>query len=113
MSQETIPTVTVMRGTVAVRINATDYDPSVDKLAPESEEPAPAAPVAEEPAPAAPVAAVVETATVPALGLLKKGRRYFVVSQETSEPVSIDGIDEDGYTTEAAAVAAAQAAMAG
>lgn len=115
MSEEMLPTMTVIRGGNAVRINVTDYDPKNDKL-PEDEKPRKAAAPAPkpepqpepapEPEPEAPAAAVQ-------LGLLKKGRRYFVVDLATSEPVDLDGIDVDGYTAEADAVAAAQAAMAG
>lgn len=106
MSYETLPTMTVIRFGEPVRINVTDYDPKVDKL-PENEKPRKAA------APAPVVEPQPESPAALQLGLLKKGRRYFVVNLATSEPVVLDGIDADGYTTEAAAVAAAQAAMAG
>lgn len=104
MLHETLPTMTVIRFGEPVRINVSDYDPKVDKL-PEDVKPRKSAAPAPEPQPEQPVAMQ--------LGLLKKGRRYFVVDLATSEPVDLDGIDTEGYTTEAAAIEAAQAAMAG
>lgn len=113
MNEEMLPTVTVIRDGNPVRINASDYDPKVDKLA--KGEPAPKAPepVAEPAMAAEPTQEPTVTADPVQLGLVKKGRRYFVVNAATSEPVELDGIDADGYTTEDAAIAAAQAAMAG
>ena len=94
MLHETVPTMTVIRFGEPVRINVSDYDPKVDKLASDSPKPA------------------VEPAVEPVqLGLVKKGRRYFVVNAITGESVEMDGVDSDGYTTEEAAIAAAQAAM--
>lgn len=104
MLHETVPTMTVIRFGEPVRINVSDYDPKVDKL-PEDAKPQKSAAPAPEPQPELPAALQ--------LGLLKKGRRYFVVDLATSEPVDLDGIDTEGYTTEAAAIEAAQAAMAG
>lgn len=111
MSYETVPTVTVMRGKATVRINASDYDPKVDKLVETAPAPEPEVVVEAAPEPE-PEAAVADEQPVQ-LGLVKKGRRYFVVNVATGEPVELDGIDVDGYTTEAAAIEAAQAAMAG
>lgn len=111
MSEEMLPTMMVIRGGSPVRINVTDYDPKNDKPAEDAKsrkaavkpEPQPEP----QPEPEAPAAATQQ------LGLLKKGRRYFVVDLATSEPVDLDGIDVTGYTTEAEAIAAARAAMAG
>lgn len=102
--EEMLATVTVLRDGNPVRINATDYNAAVDTLAPDSPEPAA---VASEPAAVAPEPA----ADTVQLGLVKKGRKYFVVDASNGEPVAIDGIDADGYTTEAAAIEAAQGAM--
>ena len=109
--EEMLATVTVLRDGNPVRINATDYDAAVDTLAPDSPEPAA---VASEPAAVASEPAAVASepaADTVQLGLVKKGRKYFVVDASNGEPVAIDGIDADGYTTEAAAIEAAQGAM--
>lgn len=103
-AEEMLPTVIVMRGNMLVRINADDFDPKVDKLAKGENAP--------EPTPAAQPAPEPQSTAAVQLGLVKKGRRYFVVNATTGEPVEMDGIDADGYTTEAAAIEAAQAAMA-
>lgn len=108
MLHETLPTMTVIRFGEPVRINVSDYDPKVDKL-PEDVKPRKSAAPAPEPQPEP----QPEPPAALQLGLLKKGRRYFVVDLATSEPVELDGIDIEGYTTEAAAIEAAQAAMAG
>ena len=128
MSDETLPTMTVIRFGEPVRINVSDYNPDTDTMpgdAKPRKAPAPEPQAAPAPEPQAVPAPEPQAAPAPApapapepsastqLGLVKKGRRYFVVDLATSEPVDLDGIDADGYTTEAAAVAAAQAAMAG
>ena len=107
MAHETVPTMTVIRFGEPVRINVTDYDPEADQL-PDGE----SAPIV-EPTVEPTVESTVESVAANQLGLMKKGRRYFVVNLATSEPVELDGIDAEGYTTEAAAIEAAQAAMAG
>ena len=96
MSYSSCPTVVIFRDGNPVRINESDYDPVVDGEC----QPDIFSPVAE------PVAEPV------ALGLLKKGRKYFVVNQTTSEAVEMDGIDPEGYSTEAAAIEAVQAVLA-
>lgn len=120
MSDETLPTMTVIRFGEPVRINVSDYNPDTDTMPGDAKPrkapaPEPQAAPAPEPqaAPAPAPAPAPEPSASTQLGLVKKGRRYFVVDLATSEPVDLDGIDADGYTTEAAAVAAAQAAMAG
>lgn len=116
MSDETLPTMTVIRFGEPVRINVSDYNPDTDAMpgdAKPRKAPAPEPQATPAPEPQAAPAPAPEPSASAQLGLVKKGRRYFVVDLATSEPVNLDGIDADGYTTEAAAVAAAQAAMAG
>lgn len=114
MSYETVPTITILRNGDPVRINASDYVEGVDELA--SGQNAPEAAQDENltnlDVPTEPTPVLPENAPQPVqLGLVKKGRKYFVVNAGTGEPVEMDGIDSDGYSTEAAAVEAAQAAM--
>lgn len=76
--------------------------------------PAPPAPAAQDvpptgqttpPAPPAPVDPVAPPATAPvdpALMVTKKGRKHFVIDQ-AGQPVTVEGIDPEGYATDQAA----------
>lgn len=94
---EILPTVRVVRNGNECIINETDFNSETDKRV-DAAEPTPA-----------PVAVAAEPTGQ--LGILKKGRKFFVVDTGTSQPVEREGLDASGYASEAEAVQAAQSAM--
>lgn len=88
---EILPTVRVIRNGNECIINEADFNPETDSHVDAAVEPTP------EP--------------TGQLGILKKGRKFFVVDTGTSQPVEREGLDASGYASEAEAVQAAQSAM--
>jgi len=99
-----LPTVTIVRDGVHVRINESDYDPKTMTLAdaPDTVEPVPT----EQPAPVEPVA----DAPAPTLIVMKQGRKFFIADlmgqKVEGEAAAALGIADTGYATEAEAAAA-------
>ena len=102
---EIIPTITVIRDGVECVINESDFDPATDKKG--------AAVPADKPKRGRQPASAPEVAP-PAplqLGVTNIDGRFFVVDLVTGEKVTVDGIDENGYDDDTAAIAAAREAM--
>ena len=119
---ETCPTMTVIRNGTECVINVDDFDPATDKKGDEAPKrgrkpaaaPTPAAPAAapeqvQEPAPtlAAPATAPEQVQ----LSVKREGDKFFVVDAATKSKVTLEGVDENGYDTDVAAIKAAQEAM--
>lgn len=102
-AEEMTDTIIVKIGEQVIRINASDFDAETMEVV-DAPEPAIAA------APVADIAPVTDSAPVQ-LGVVKQGRKYFVVDAATSLPVDIEGIDKDGYKTDVEAIEAAQKVM--
>lgn len=94
---DSIPTVLIKTENGPVLINEADFDPKTMKLADVEAAPAPAP----EPAPVAPAAPVTPTQLL----VMKSGRKFFI-RDSMGQEVTAEGIDKDGYTTEAAALEA-------
>lgn len=94
---EILPTITVFRNGTECVINETDFDPATDKHLNEKPAKAPKA---------------SKSKATGQLGIMQSGDKYVVVDTGTNEPVEAAGLDVAGYATEAAAIAAAQAAIA-
>ena len=99
-SHGTVPTVTIVRDGVHVRINESDYDPETMTLA-------------GDPAPVEPVQTTEPTVTTDAptqLIVMKQGRKFFIADlmgqKVEGEAAAALGISDAGYATEAEAQAA-------
>jgi hypothetical protein len=91
-----LPTVTIKTKNGAVRINESDFDPDQMELFDAVTEPA--APAPTEPAAPAP--------TEPQQLLVMKSGRKFFIRDNMGGVVEAEGINPDGYSTEAAALEA-------
>jgi len=102
-SHGTVPTVTIVRDGVHVRINESDYDPKTMTLAeaPETDGITDTDPVPPAPAP---------TTEQPKLIVMKQGRKFFIADlmgqKVEAEAAAALGIADTGYATEAEAAAA-------
>ncbi len=101
---ETVPTMTVLRNGGEAVINVEDFNSATDKKIGEKAPKAPKAPKQEAPEQEAPTAK-------PQLGVQRDGDKFFVIDLNTSEKVTLDGVDEDGYDTDSEAITAAKEAM--
>jgi len=108
-----LPTVTIVRDGVHVRINESDYDPKTMTLAeaPETDGITDPDPVpTEQPAPVAAPVEPVADAPAPTLIVMKQGRKFFIADlmgqKVEGEAAAALGIADTGYATEAEAAAA-------
>ena len=115
---ETVPTMTVLRNGKEAVINVEDFNSATDKKigekAPKAPKPAkPEAAPAPKPeaAPAPKPEAAPAPAAKPQLGVQRDGDKFFVIDLNTTEKVTLDGVDEDGYDTDSEAITAAKEAM--
>lgn len=96
-SHGVLPTVTIVRDGVHVRINESDFDPETMTLADAPEAPVPVEPTI-EPEPAPP-------AEQPKLIVMKQGRKFFIADmmgqKVEGEAAAALGIADTGYSTEA------------
>jgi len=103
-SHGTVPTVTIVRDGVHVRINESDYDPETMTLA---DGPASDGITDPDPVPPAPVEPTTEQ---PKLIVMKQGRKFFIADlmgqKVEGEAAAALGIADTGYATEAEAAAA-------
>ncbi len=107
---ETVPTITVLRNGEEAVINAEDFNSATDKKIGEKAPKAPK-PAKPEAAPAPKPEAAPAPATKMQLGVQRDGDKFFVIDLNTTEKVTLDGVDEDGYDTDSEAITAAKEAM--
>ena len=112
---ETCPTMTVIRNGTECVINVDDFDPATDKKGDEAPKrgrkpaaaPAPEPVQEPTPTPSAPVTAPEQVQ----LSVKREGDKFFVVDAASKAKVTLEGVDENGYDTDVAAIKAAQEAM--
>jgi hypothetical protein len=102
---ETVPTMMVLRNGGEAVINAEDFNSATDKnigeKAPKAPKPAKPEAPKQEAAPAAKLQ----------LGVQRDGDKFFIIDLNTTEKVTLDGVDEDGYDIDSEAITAAKEAM--
>ncbi len=107
---ETVPTITVLRNGEEAVINVEDFNSATDKKIGEKAPKAPK-PAKPEAAPTPKQEAVPSPAAKLQLGVQRDGDKFFVIDLNTTEKVTLDGVDEDGYDTDSEAITAAKEAM--
>ena len=107
---ETVPTMKVLRNGEEAVINVEDFDAATDKKIGEKA-PKASKPAKPEAAPTPKQEAVPSPAAKLQLGVQRDGDKFFVIDLNTSEKVTLDGVDEDGYDTDSEAITAAKEAM--